>query len=628
MFIFIIILCTALLANADCDNIYLKQYCFNDILITDNNCLCNSSSTKILNSDYTYVCTENIVTCNSTNLLFCCNDGYYSISDSICVPYLTLVLNNFNCSDSGVIDTYFNSYNGSVCASIGNSYFTYASQCLANNSGYFTLYYGDCCPDGYIRNFTTNECQCQTWIDTTFNNSLFSQNLCKVNQAPFSQCSYYTCNNLCKHDSEVIPVAGFRGYQCHCNKNVNDCNNCKQLSKDCLQQENCKQQSLEKCKSLDCDPNCYTDGYNYLTIFGKNCDCNVTKLFDGYCPYTNCTAAEVATSPAPPPILCLGYEAHMCDSIQIPITVSCSGNEQWIYLSSNGTFISYSTQQFNFYPCNIDIYNSYSVLGIEFGQKCTKCNRYIGRLPEGVYCRNAILDGSCIASFYSTCGSCEYPYNVNDSRICCSLPNNNFHFISSETNTKDPNGICCSDDVVDNFGYCCLDPNFLIDGYCCNSNNNYTVCAVNSTGNQTDESYCVMVYNNNTFVNNGTCVGIQCNTSYTLTDGLCCAGDLPNVNNSLCCNDVDCCPSNNDIFYNFLYSNNTCCPYLTEWVDVGSNSCCSSVGQNISTSPPITCCRELQHNADPGDTNICCDNAPFNTLVDGCCYPAPVARVR
>jgi len=439
MLLFLLFLISAVIAKCDMKSCQKNTptYCVPGVLIHNNECICNHQiSSKITNYDGSFVCMVTPVTCNSTSLKYCCDVGTVidvkflgpsvikpinlpatiTPSTNSCVPIIdpTPVFPPNNCSNLTYINTNYYGYNGTVCVYVDGMRLSYFQNytlgpCAAVNAGYKILYYGYCCPDGqeqtsaYINphiydsvvvNITTlnSTCQCFSSLqnDYVINPFYSAINPCKPNQYPFDSCSTWTCRNLCTEDSVLVLDNSFRGYHCNCSADAS-----------------CK------CKNGPCKESCYTDGYNYNTQALPSCDCNYTKLFDGYCPSScqNCLATELGQTTPCPVNLCYGIENHFCNGLAIAISATCVGTETWGYLGTDGQVYILNDRQYNLYPCKNPEY-----LHDKEGRICNKCN--LVHPPVNVSCINEVLDGKCIASLYETCGSCVYPY-PNSIRLCC-----------------------------------------------------------------------------------------------------------------------------------------------------------------------------------------------------------------
>ena len=492
MLLLLLFLISAVIAKCDMKSCQKNTptYCSPYLLITNNECVCNEQiNTKVTNYDGSFVCVSGPVTCNSTNLKYCCDEGTvidvkfakYSIgpinpaivnsATNSCIPVVapTPIDMQANCSDISVINSTFYGYNGTVCVSIFGSggnvsqvYLSYIENytlgaCAAQNAGYTVVYYGSCCPDGQVQkstyinpditdsvvvNLTTlnSTCQCFLQTDIVLNHNYMNSNPCKPNQYPFDNCNTWTCRNLCTEGSTLVLDNSFRGYHCNCSSDVS-----------------CK------CKNGKCKESCYTDGYNYVNQATPPCDCNFTKLFDGYCPTScqSCLVTELGESLPCPVNLCYGIENHFCNGLPIAISATCSGLETWGYLGSDGQVYMFDTRQYNFYPC---VHQQY--LHNMEGHECKKCNNV--HPPVNVTCVNEVLNGECVASLYETCGSCVAPYDPNSIRLCCPNPDGSSSFESSGNTYQDSTGACCHLTSVDNTGMCCFTANGVDNfGTCC-----------------------------------------------------------------------------------------------------------------------------------------------------------------
>ena len=407
-------------------------------------------------------------------------------------PYALTPSNNSNCSiysDRQDLDSYFP--NTSFCGwDFLEGWVQYDNSCEYYTSNNYTSlydwgYYGTCCsslaqvrplpqvntssPMPYT-SYNISDCGCNLrflptysysyiWFDNyTYYNSFYQWALnsiiptqffegnwgtsltCPENATPmYTDCDTMACKTLCTKGSEVSVIHNYTFFSYYRGVDV-DVTPFKPYGCKCFNDVSCQD---TKCVGNDCKYDCYSDGFNFISLASKPCDCNYTKVYDGMCytPYNDCDnfmSAYNYTSRCTPmqyqwvtacrTKLCWGVETHMCNNTIIPVSASCVGNETWVYLDTFGNIQVYTSQQYNFYPCPHQkpkygkVCHKEKCEGKHCSQKCEgkechhekcveeQCNRcrHMGPLPHDTYCRDEVLNGECIPFLYSRCGSCEY----------------------------------------------------------------------------------------------------------------------------------------------------------------------------------------------------------------------------
>ena len=342
-------------------------YCMPNTIQNHTRCICDPVRTqKIRALDGSFTCTTHVFRCNSSDPEICCGRSNYfiDIPNNRCSPLYpnnvgNIVNNSFTCN------TTVGETNPLVCGRVGDNQFNVTVSCanafaMANPGSTSISNFPCCssineiringvctcinsarqCPSG---NLFLPGCSTASGCNIIFqpsNPAIDTQCACKSYQSITYQCGTYTCTDRCTPGSTLsIPSPG--QYDCDCNVNLRCPPGSDGLDPTCSEKE------LRRTR-------CYTNGTDYINVFGENCNCNWTRLSDEACPVPCRTPAEYCEQMEGTPYPRCKQECHN----------KCHG--------------------------------------------CDECSK-ITNVPSGTFCRDVRLNGRCIAHLYHVCNGCEYP---------------------------------------------------------------------------------------------------------------------------------------------------------------------------------------------------------------------------